>query len=32
MKQLEYIIKDHIAMHTKLFKHEMALFFRFLVI
>ena len=32
MKQLEYVTKDHIAMHTILFKLKMALFFSSLVV
>ena len=31
-KQLEYVTKDHIATHTILFKHKMALFFSFFVV
>ena len=31
-KQLEYVTKDHIAMHTILLKLKMALFFSFLVV
>ena len=31
-KQLEYVTKEHIAMHTILFKLKTALFFNFLVV
>ena len=31
-KQLEYVTKDHLAMHTILFKLKTVLFFSFLVI
>ena len=31
-KQLEYVTKDHLAMHAILFKLKTALFFSFLVI
>ena len=31
-KQLEYVIKDHTAMRTTLFKLKTALFFNFLVV
>ena len=31
-KQLEYITKDHLAMHTILFKLKTALFFSLLVV
>ena len=31
-KQLEYVTKDHIAMHTILFILKTALFFSFLVV
>ena len=31
-KQLEYVTKDHIAMHTILNKLKMTLFFSFLVV
>ena len=31
-KHLEYVTKDHIAMHTIVFKLKTALFLRFLVV
>ena len=31
-KQLEYVTKDHLAMHSILFKLKMALFISFLVV